>query len=161
MNAWSASFSQSAVPHPWFPPWTPSGWAAGQQRQWLPSRGARWQVVSFSWQCPIMVINLTMVWGHSWPFCPSVLFRWCKSNWGSKVIVVDAKVRVITVGAKLNCSYFWTSITFAPTAITLHSPNRNAYSQVWWRFHWQATQCAVTGLGHKTISRILWITCLY
>ena len=24
----------------------------------------------------------------------------------------------------------------------------------------QATQCAVTGLGHKTVSKILWTTCL-
>ena len=32
----------------------------------------------------------------------------------------------------------------------------NVHSQVWQRFCWQATQCAVTGLGHKTVSKILW-----
>ena len=36
----------------------------------------------------------------------------------------------------------------------------NVYSQVWQRFCWQASQCAVTGLGHKTVSKILWTTCL-
>ena len=36
----------------------------------------------------------------------------------------------------------------------------NVHSQVWQRFCWQATQCAVTGLGHKTVSKILWTTCL-
>ena len=36
----------------------------------------------------------------------------------------------------------------------------NVHSQVWQRFCWQATQCAVTGLGYKTVSKILWPTCL-
>ena len=36
----------------------------------------------------------------------------------------------------------------------------NVHSQVWHRFCWWATQCAVTGLGHKTVSKILWTTCL-
>ena len=36
----------------------------------------------------------------------------------------------------------------------------NVHSQVWQRFCSQATQCAVTGLGHKTVSKILWTTCL-
>ena len=34
----------------------------------------------------------------------------------------------------------------------------NVHSQVWHRFCWQATQRAVNGLGHKTVSRILWTT---
>ena len=34
------------------------------------------------------------------------------------------------------------------------------HSQVWQRFCGQATQCAVTGLGRKTVSKILWTTCL-
>ena len=37
---------------------------------------------------------------------------------------------------------------------------QSVQSQVWQRFCWQATQCAVTGLGHKTVSKILWTTCL-
>ena len=36
----------------------------------------------------------------------------------------------------------------------------NVHSQVWQRFCWQATQCAVIGLGHKMVSKILWTTCL-
>ena len=36
----------------------------------------------------------------------------------------------------------------------------NVHSQVWQRFCSQATQCAVTGLGHKTVSKILWTICL-
>ena len=36
----------------------------------------------------------------------------------------------------------------------------NVRSQVWQRFCGQATQCAVTGLGRKTVSKILWTTCL-
>ena len=36
----------------------------------------------------------------------------------------------------------------------------NVHSQVWQRFCWQHTQCAVPGLGHKTVSKILWTTCL-
>ena len=34
------------------------------------------------------------------------------------------------------------------------------HSQVWQRFCRQATQCAISGLGHKTVSKILWTTCL-
>ena len=36
----------------------------------------------------------------------------------------------------------------------------NVHSQVWQRFCRLATQCAVTELGHKTVSKILWTTCL-
>ena len=36
----------------------------------------------------------------------------------------------------------------------------NVHSQIWQSFCRQATQCAVTGLGHKTVSKILWTTCL-
>ena len=35
----------------------------------------------------------------------------------------------------------------------------NVHSQVW-QILLTGTQCAVTGLGHKTVSKILWITCL-
>ena len=34
------------------------------------------------------------------------------------------------------------------------------HSQVWQRFCWQAFQCVVIGLGHKTASKIVWTTCL-
>ena len=37
---------------------------------------------------------------------------------------------------------------------------KNVHSPVWQRFCHPATQCAVTGLGHKTVSKILWTTCL-
>ena len=37
----------------------------------------------------------------------------------------------------------------------------NAHSQVWQRFCWEAIQCDVTGLGHKTASKSLWTTYLY
>ena len=36
----------------------------------------------------------------------------------------------------------------------------NVLFQVWQRFCRPASQCAVTGLGHKTVSKILWTTCL-
>ena len=36
----------------------------------------------------------------------------------------------------------------------------NVLFQVWQRFCQLASQCAVTGLGHKTVSKILWTTCL-
>ena len=36
----------------------------------------------------------------------------------------------------------------------------SVHSQVWQRFCSQATQCAVTGLGHNTVSKILWTTSL-
>ena len=36
----------------------------------------------------------------------------------------------------------------------------NVHSQVWQRFCSQATQCAVTGLGHNTVPKILWTTSL-
>ena len=36
----------------------------------------------------------------------------------------------------------------------------NVHSQVRQRFCRLASQCAVTGLGHKTVSKILWTTCL-
>ena len=36
----------------------------------------------------------------------------------------------------------------------------NVHFQVWQRFCWQASQCAVTGLGHETVSKILWTNCL-
>ena len=36
----------------------------------------------------------------------------------------------------------------------------NVHFQVWQRFCWQASQCAVTGLDHQTVSKILWTTCL-
>ena len=37
---------------------------------------------------------------------------------------------------------------------------KKVHSRVWQRFCWQASQCAATGLGHKTASKILWTTCL-
>ena len=40
---------------------------------------------------------------------------------------------------------------------TLSHGAENVHSQAWQRL---ATQCAVTGLGHKTLSKILWTTCL-
>ena len=36
----------------------------------------------------------------------------------------------------------------------------NVHSQVWQRFGQPASKRAVTGLGHKTVSKILWTTCL-
>ena len=36
----------------------------------------------------------------------------------------------------------------------------NVHSRVWQRFCWQASQCAVTGLDHQIVSKILWNTCL-
>ena len=40
---------------------------------------------------------------------------------------------------------------------TLSHGAENVHSQAWQRL---ATQCAVTGLGHKTVSKIIWTTCL-
>ena len=34
----------------------------------------------------------------------------------------------------------------------------NVHSQVWQRFCWQASQCGVTGLVHKTVSKIFQTT---
>ena len=36
----------------------------------------------------------------------------------------------------------------------------NVLPQVWQGVCRLASQCAVTGLGHKTVSKILWTTCL-
>ena len=53
----------------------------------------------------------------------------------------------------------WWRFWWHLTSVLSHGA-RHARSQAWQRFRWQATQCAVTGQGHKAAAGSRWATCL-
>ena len=97
---------------------------------WTPFRGVEGQQLQWPW------FNL---WGSRWQVSVS--------SWQGPFLVINSTM-IWRGGGRRHF-------------ITMSSHRaENVHSQVWQRFCWQATQCAVTGLGHKTVSKILWTTCL-
>ena len=99
---------------------------------------------------------------HSW-FSPWTPFRavesqqlqlpWfnlCRCRWQVSIFSWQSPFLLINLTTTLG-EHFRTILSHGA---------ENVHSQVWQRFCWPATQCTITGLGHKTVPKILWTTCL-
>ena len=80
---------------------------------------------------------------------------------GHDIISVDVDGKCqSSVGKAPFCSQTWPRFWGGHFMTILSHGAENVHSQVWQRFCRPASQCAVTGLGHKTVAKILWTTCL-
>ena len=80
---------------------------------------------------------------------------------GHDIIAVDVDGKCqSSVGRALFCLQTWPRLWGGHFMTILSYGAENVHSQVWQRFGQPASKRAVTGLGHKTVSKILWTTCL-
>ena len=99
---------------------------------------------------------------HSWssPWTPFRAIE-CQQSSGHDTIAVDVDGKCqFSVGRAPFCSQTWPRLWGGHFMMILSHGAENVHSQVWQRFCRLASQCAITGLGHKTASKILWTTCL-